>query len=313
MPRTRFGSTSLPLDGHSHAEPAAPFIAELRSSSHYGVGVGVHSALTACLAERAGFDAVWLSSLEVSSAKALPDVNLITATEVRDILAETRRATTLPIIVDADNGYGSDETAVRAVRDFCAAGASAICIEDNAFPKRNSFYEAADRTLDDVADFCRRIEAVRSCVDGGVEIIARTEGLVAGLGVDGTVERVRRYVDAGADAIFVQTKAATVDQYPLVLEQISHLRPIMSTPTMLPQLTATELHVMGVDIVVFSNVVIRRIVSALEGTLADLRQAERIHAVAGEIAPLRTLFELTDADHWLEHQGQRHLATARLS
>lgn len=285
-------------------------LTELRRRGRYGVGVGVHNALTACLAEEAGFDAVWLSSLELSSAKALPDVNLINCTEVRDTLSEIRRATSTPIIVDADNGYGSDETAVRAAREFSAAGASAICIEDNAFPKRNSFYEAADRMLDSADDFCRRIDAVRRAAGDGVEVIARTEGLVAGLGVEGTVERVRRYVEAGADAIFVQTKAATVDLYPPVLAEVSRLAPIMSTPTMLPNVPARELHAMGADMIIFANVVIRRIVAALQGTLAELRDAERIAAVEDEIAPLRRLFDLTDADHWLEHHGQRQPVAA---
>jgi phosphoenolpyruvate phosphomutase len=310
MSSARFARSSLSLDGDSPGESPRGFIAELARSDRYGLGVGVHSALTACLAQRAGFDAVWLSSLEVSTAKALPDVNLITATEVRDVLCEIHGATTLPIVVDADNGYGSDETAVRAVREFTAAGASAICIEDNAFPKRNSFYEVGDRMLDSADDFGRRIDAVRSCVDTEVEIIARTEGLVAGLGVDRTVDRVHRYVDAGADCVFVQTKAATVDEYLLLLEQVGHLTPIMSTPTMLPETKANELHAMGIDLVIFSNVVIRRIVGALQDTLLSLREAERIQEVMEEIAPLGTVFELTHADGWLERQSRRPLAAA---
>src|SRR2546430_1988458 len=125
------------------------YLEGLRSAGCPVLGVGVHNAITASLVERAGFDVLWLSSLEVSTAKLLPDANVITFSEVAHTIREIRRATTLPIIVDADNGYGSDETAMRAAQEFRDAGATAICLEDNAFPKRGSFYTGVGRQLED--------------------------------------------------------------------------------------------------------------------------------------------------------------------
>src|SRR5437660_3286386 len=105
------------------------YLEDIRSSGCPVVGVGVHNAVTAELVERAGFDALWLSSLEVSTSKLLPDANVITFSEVAQILREIKSKVTLPIIVDADNGYGSDETAMRAAQEFRDAGATAICLE----------------------------------------------------------------------------------------------------------------------------------------------------------------------------------------
>lgn len=276
------------------------FLSNIRSSGHYALGVGIHNAITAGLAERAGFDALWLSSLEVSTAKLLPDANLITFTEVTSILREIRRATTLPIIVDADNGYGSNETAIRAAQEFMFAGATAICFEDNAFPKRGSFYEGVSRRLEDTDTFCRRIERVRQAVDGHAEVIARTEGLIAGLSVNETIKRVRAYVKAGAHAVFIQTNSVREADFRTVLSEVRMLAPIVITPTTLPETPASEFHAQGADVIIYSNVVMRTIARAISRTLTELREKQFLGCVTDQIAPLEDLFELTRVDDWID-------------
>jgi phosphoenolpyruvate phosphomutase len=258
----------------------------------YLVGAGMHNALTARLAEDAGFDVLWLSSLELSTAMLLPDVNVITFVEVARVLREVSRATSLPVIVDADNGYGSDETTVRAGSEFALAGAAAVCIEDNAFPKRNSFYAVADRELEDKECFSHRIGLLRATLPETVDVVARTEGLIAGLGVRPTVERALSYVEAGANGIFVQVNRATVDEFAEVLRSIRAVAPIVVTPTALPEVSAAELHRMGADVVIYSNAVVRTIVAALERSLARLRAEERLSPLDGEIAPLDHVLQL---------------------
>lgn len=278
-------------------------LSEAKSSRRCVLGVGAHNAFTASLAERASFEVLWLSSLEVSAAKLLPDINVITFTEMARICREIRAATALPVFVDADNGYGSDETAVRAAREFAFSGATAVCMEDNAFPKRGSFYQGVQRSLEEIGDFSRRIEAVKHSVDGETEVIARTEGLVAGRGVEETVRRSRAYVEAGADAIFVQTNEATLGDFEAVLAEVSSLAPIVVTPTALPGTSADELHRMGVDVVIFANVVMRAIAKSVGDTLSVLHREQRIDAARDRIAPLENLFELTDAYEWLDKSG----------
>lgn len=275
------------------------FLTGIRSSSRCALGVGVHNAITACLAERAGFDVLWLSSLEVSVAKLLPDANLITFSEVTSILREIRRATTLPIIVDAENGYGSDETAVRAALEFASSQATAICLEDYAFPKRGSFYEGVNRRLEDIDTFRRKLKRVRQAVNNGLEIIARTEGLVAGLGARETIDRVHAYIEAGADAIFVQTSASTEQDFKTVINEIKLLTPIVITPTALPDVTAAQFNMMGVDMVIYSNVIMRTIIRAVREGLRELKEEQRLKGVQSRMASLGDLFELTNAYEWI--------------
>jgi phosphoenolpyruvate phosphomutase len=277
----------------------AGFLTDIRASGRPAVGVGVHNAITASLVELAGFDLLWLSSLEVSTAKLLPDVNLITFSEVSDILREIKRAASIPIIVDADNGYGSDETAMRAAQEFRDSGATAICIEDNAFPKRGSFYTGVERPLEDINTFCRRIEKVRRTVGNQLDIIARTEGLVAGLGARETIERAYAYREAGADALFVQTDAATTEDFMRVLSETKTFAPIVITPTALPELSVTQLHALGANVVIFSNVVMRTIINAVRETLYKLKIEQSLSRVNNEIASFDEIFELTHAHDWL--------------
>ena len=278
-------------------------LASIRASGRYVLGAGVHNALTASLVERTGFEVLWLSSLELSTAKLLPDANVITFSEVASVLSEIKQATSIPIFVDADNGYGSDETAMRAAREFCHAGATAICLEDNAFPKRNSFYTGVSRHLEDVDTFCQRIKKIRHAIGSNLEIIARTEGLVAGLGTRETIKRALAYRDAGADAIFVQTSNASLEDLAEVLSEIRAFTPLVTTPTTLTEVTAAELHKIGIDVIIFSNVVIRTILQAVHQTLSELLLNQHLGAVKDRLAPLENLFELTQAYHWLDTPG----------
>src|SRR6266566_899383 len=190
------------------------------------LGVGVHDALSAMMVERAGFDVLWLGSLEASAHLGLPDNNLISGAAMADLVRQVRAVSVLPIYVDADNGYGSDELAVRALRMFTAAGASAMCIEDSAFPKRNSL-------------------------------------LVAGYGMAEAVARLRVYVEAGADAVFVQVNSASKDLLLPTLRELQGMTRLVLAPTALPEVPAAEFARLGVSTMMFANVVLRAVVATL--------------------------------------------------
>lgn len=268
------------------------YLGALHAEGRSAVGVGVHDGVGALLAQRSGFDLLWLSGLELSASKGLPDANVITITEMAERVREVRRGTDRPLLVDADNGYGSDETAVRAGVEYAALGATAICMEDNRFPKRCSFYPGYERPLEDADRFAERLVHVSAALRGGAELIARTEALVAGHSAEEAVERARLYHRAGADAVFVQTTADRVDDFARVLGEIRGLCPIVVTPTALPGWTATQLAAAGATAVIYSNVVIRAIVRAVREVLTTLRGAESLASVLGGIAPLDEVFDL---------------------
>jgi phosphoenolpyruvate phosphomutase len=263
------------------------------SSTGIEVGVGVHDALTARLVERAGFGLLWLGSLEVCSRFGIPDRNLLTPTEMASVIREVRAVTNLPVYVDADNGYGSDFCATRAVRDFEAAGAYAICVEDNAFPKRNSLVVGEARELVPCDEFVVRLSKMTESRKG-LRVIARTEALVAGFGIDEAVRRLRAYAQAGADGLFVQVNSSCRDQLFPVLEQVRNLLPVILAPTALPEVPLEEFSRLGVSTVFFANVVVRRLMTALSGTLSDLRRSCRLADVEDTIAPVGEVLRLAE-------------------
>src|SRR3990170_2706953 len=133
------------------------------------LAAGAHDALSAKLAQEAGFDAVGI-----------------------------------PVIADCDNGYGNAINVMRTVAEFERAGAAGVCIEDNEFPKRCSFYSGVRRDLVPTEEHVRKIEAAKSAQRRPeFVVIARTEALIAGWGLDEALARARAYAAAGADAILV--------------------------------------------------------------------------------------------------------------
>jgi 2-methylisocitrate lyase-like PEP mutase family enzyme len=256
------------------------------------LGVGVHDALSAMLVEQAGFDVLWLGSFEASAHLGIPDSNVITPVEMAQTIRDVRLASTLPIYVDADNGYGSDVAAIRAVRMFHSAGATAVCIEDSAFPKRNSLRVDGARDLADLKAHARRIEELVRAADG-IQIIARTEALVAERGIPEAVARLNTYVEAGAHAVFVQVNSATRDLLVPTLKEIWGLAPIVLAPTALPEVSAAEYSQFGVTVFIFANVLLRTLVRTAPQVLQRLRDSGRLSDVSDGIANIAEVLSLT--------------------
>lgn len=258
------------------------------------VGIGVHSPITALLAEDAGADVLWLGSLEVSTSRGVPDRELVTPDCIAQIVADIRAVSALPIYVDGDTGYGSDEFGVRATRLYEEAGADAICIEDNVFPKRNSLDDRVHgRKLVDPQVFARRLESMIQA-RRSISIIARTEALVAGMGPAEAVRRLTLYAEAGADALFAQANLASADQLMPVVQRIAPMRPMVLAPTVLPEVSVDDFARHGPVTVIFANVVIRTVVAQTSKMLRTLMAARSLEAVAAQLAGVETLFELSE-------------------
>ena len=186
---------------------------ELLSRDGPIVVAGAHSGLSARLVELAGFDAIWASGFEISAAYAVPDANVLTQTETLAAAREMADATKIPVIADCDNGFGNAINVIRTVRDYEAAGIAAICIEDNVFPKRCSFYEGVRRELAGIEEHARKVRAAKDARrTEEFAVIARTEALIAGWGMDEALARAHAYADAGADMVLVHSKQKTFDE-----------------------------------------------------------------------------------------------------
>jgi phosphoenolpyruvate phosphomutase len=257
--------------------------------------VGVHNALVSRLAERAGFDGGWVSSLEISAVHGLPDRNLLGFSEMCQAARSIALACDLPLVVDADNGYGTLETTVRAVRELSGSGIAGVCVEDNCFPKRNSFLAGGSRNLEEPEEFARKISLAKEAQrDPDFLVIARTEALIAGEGMAAALARATCYADAGADLILVHTRAADGGEAVETARLWNHQVPLVSIPTAFPQISLRTLGRLGYRMAIYANQLLRATVWGIDQTLAQLRSGEGLAHLDRRIVPMKELLELRE-------------------
>ena len=159
---------------------------------------GAHLGIAALLAKKAGFPALYMSGAAMSATMGLPDLGMITVDEVCFFVRQIARATGLPLLVDGDTGYGEALNVMHMVRAFEEAGAGAVHLEDQLLPKKCGHLN--DKKLASADDMAAKVAAARKARKH-LFIIARTDA-AASEGMDGAVDRGKRYLEAGADAIF---------------------------------------------------------------------------------------------------------------
>jgi phosphoenolpyruvate phosphomutase len=257
------------------------------------LAAGAHDALSAKLAEQAGFDAIWASGFGISAVQAVPDANILTLTETLDAVRRIVDAVGIPVVADCDNGYGNAINVMRTVGEFERAGAAGICIEDNEFPKRCSFYAGVRRDLVPVDEHARKIEAATAARrDSGFAVIARTEALIAGLGIEEALTRARAYAAAGADAVLVHSKAKDFEELRTFSKSWDGGVPLVAVPTTYPGVGPEELHAAGFRLAIFANQALRAAIVAMRETLGEMRRSGRVASVEARIAPLDDVYAL---------------------
>jgi phosphoenolpyruvate phosphomutase len=255
--------------------------------------LGAHDALSAKLAEEVGFDAIWASGFGISAVHALPDANILTMSETLDGVRRMSEAVRIPVIGDCDNGFGNAINVMRTVTEYERAGVAGICIEDNIFPKRCSFYAGVRRELVPVEEHARKIQAAKAAQsDADFVVIARTEAFIAGWGTQEALKRARAYADAGADAVLVHSKSSTFDELRDFTTAWDSLCPLVAVPTTYANITAADLAAAGFKFVIFANQALRAAVKAMRESLAILKQETRPAAVDNRIATLPEIYEL---------------------
>jgi phosphoenolpyruvate phosphomutase len=257
------------------------------------LAAGAHDALSAKLAEQAGFDAVWASGFGISAVQAVPDANILTLTETLDSVRRMADAVSIPVIADCDNGYGNAINVMRTVAEFERAGAAGICIEDNEFPKRCSFYAGVSRDLVATEEHARKVEAaVAARRDPGFAVVARTEALIAGWGMDEALARARAYADAGADAVLVHSTQADFAELTEFASHWDGRAPLVAVPTTYPDVTLAELMAAGFRLANFANQPLRAAIVAMRRVLGRMRETGRASSVDADIVPLDDVYAL---------------------
>ena len=255
---------------------------------------GAHDAISAKLIEEAGFDAVWVSSFGISAAtKCLPDANVLTMTEALEAAKSINEAISIPVIADCDNGYGNALNVMRMVREYENAGIAGVSIEDNPFPKKCSLYPGERQELVDKDEMAGRIHAAKSSQrTKDFFVIARTEALIAGLGMEEALSRARAYEEAGADAILIHSRKSVPDEIREFASRWDGKVPLVAVPTKYPDISSKELYKMGIGVVIFANQALRASISAMKATLGEIRHKDTVGTVNKKIAPLDEVFRL---------------------
>src|SRR5262245_54741657 len=271
------------------------------------LAAGAHDALSAKLAEEAGFDAVWASGFGISAVQAVPDANILTLTETLEAVRRICDAVSVPVVADCDNGYGNAINVMRTASEFERAGAAGICIEDNEFPKRCSFYAGVRRDLVTAEEHARKIEAACSARHSGdFAVIARTEALIAGLGLEEAMRRARAYAEAGADAVLVHSKEPDFGELRRFGELWTLDVPLVAVPTTYPGVGPEELAAAGFRMAIFANQALRAAIVAMREALRTLRETGRAASVDDRIVPLDEVYRLVGVPE-LKANEQRFL------
>jgi phosphoenolpyruvate phosphomutase len=267
----------------------------LRSSLRSGrllVGVGARDALDARLIEDARFDFVWASSFCISAAHCVPDASILSMTQYLEVARSMNEAVRLPVVFDADTGYGNEHNVAYATQRIEEAGLAALCIEDKTFPKQTSLLQGAQHDMLPVEQFARKIESAVSARQDLV-VIARTEALIAGLGIDETLRRAQAYEAAGADCVLIHSKSPSASEIVQFVRVWTGRVPLVLVPTKYPDLAEPAIEELGkVGMVIYGNHPLRAAVKAARDVLSEMRAAHGIHTVGDRLATLEEMFSL---------------------
>jgi 2-methylisocitrate lyase-like PEP mutase family enzyme len=234
---------------------------------------GVYDALSALVAEQAGFEALYLSGASIAYTRlGRSDVGLTTYSEVADTLARITERVGLPVIVDADTGFGNALNVMRTVKGFERAGAAMVQLEDQSFPKRCGHLDG--KSVIPVQEMVGKLKAALDArASPDTLILARTDALAVE-GLDAALERAERYLACGVDALFIEA-LRTPEQMDAACTRFAQRIPLLANMVeggKTPVQSAAELGARGFRIVIFPGGTVRAVTHTLQGYYASLHQ-----------------------------------------
>lgn len=248
---------------------------------------GAHDPLAALLARKAGFQALYVSGAALSASLALPDLGVLTLPELVASVRAIHRASGLPLLVDGDTGYGEALNVVRLVRELEDAGAAAVQLEDQAFPKKCG--HLSDKRLVPPVEMARKVAAAARAARH-LRVVARTDAL-ASEGLAGAVARARLYREAGAQAIFPEAPGSEEDFRAFAAAVPGPLVANMTEFGRSPLLPADRLARLGYTMVIWPVSALRVAARAMEEAYAELARAGVQTALLGRMQTRRELYE----------------------
>ena len=265
-------------------------------AGHVDFLLEAHNGMSAKIVEEAGFKGIWGSGLAISAAMGVRDNNEASWTQVMEVIEFMSDATTIPILLDADTGYGNFNNVRRLVRKLEQRQVAAMCIEDKLFPKTNSFINGEQQPLAEVEEFAGKIKAAKdSQQDPDFCVVARVEAFIAGWGLAEALRRAEAYHRAGADAILMHSKINTAEQVLAFMAEWQDTSPVVVVPTMYYNTPTQVFDDAGISVVIWANHLMRSSITAMQQTAATLFEAQSLQPIENEIVPVKEIFRLQNA------------------
>ncbi|MEL0022547.1 MAG: phosphoenolpyruvate mutase, partial [Rickettsiales bacterium] len=280
---------------------------EMLTSPETSFIMEAHNGLSAKIVEEAGFEGVWASGLSISSALGVRDSNEASWTQVLEVLEFMADATTLPILVDADTGYGNFNNFRRLVNKLIQRDIAAVCIEDKLFPKTNSFL-GENQPLADIDEFCGKIKAGKDAqLDDDFQVVARIEALIAGWGLDEALRRAEAYHAAGADAVLIHSRESVADEILAFTKEWANRCPVVIVPTKYYATPTQHFRDAGINLIIWANHNLRAAISAMRETSRQIYENQNLIWAEENVARLGDVFAIAGNDELAEAED-RYLA-----
>jgi phosphoenolpyruvate phosphomutase len=269
-----------------------------------------HNGLSAKIVEEAGFKGIWASGLSMSASLGVRDNNEASWTQVLEVLEFMSDASTIPILVDGDTGYGNFNNARRLVRKLEQRGIAGVCIEDKLFPKTNSFISGESQPLADVDEFCGKVKAMKdSQSDPDFVVVARVEAFIAGWGLDEALRRAEAYRQAGADAVLIHSKRPDFSEIAAFMKAWGSRLPVVIVPTKYYSTPTQEIRESGVRLVIWANHNLRSAITAMKETTKRIFEDQSLVGIEDKVATVSEVFRL-QGEAELEDAEKKYLPTS---
>jgi len=274
---------------------AAKRLRELLKKDSMLLAPGAYDGITAKLIEQAGFSAVYMTGAGTAATHGYPDYGLVTMTEMVENAGRIATAVELPVIADADTGYGNELNVVRTVREYERRGVAGIHIEDQGFPKKCGHLD--DKVIVPLDDYLAKIRAAASAKrDPDFLLIARTDSR-AGHGFEEAVRRMNAALAAGADMAFLEA--------PQTLEEVAAVPRLVKGPCLLnvvwggktPMVDFADAQRMGFKLAIVPGLLFKTVIGACDAALRELREQGRHPVPVGNMT-VRDAFRRVGAEEW---------------
>jgi phosphoenolpyruvate phosphomutase len=256
-----------------------------------------HNGISAKIAEEAGFKGIWGSGLSLSAQFGVRDSNEASWTQVLEMVEFMSDATSVPILLDADTGYGNFNNMRRLVSKLEQRDIAAVCIEDKLFPKTNSFLRGDAQPLADIEEFSGKIKAGKDAQhDDEFSIIARVEAFIAGWGLSEALRRASAYHAAGADGILIHSALSVADEILAFKREWGDHCPVIIVPTKYYATPTEVFRNHGFSIVIWANHLLRAAITAMQQTAKAMIVEGNLLSIEDRVAPVSEVFRLQGAE-----------------